>query len=278
MYKIFLSIVSLIFVANISYAVEGRPSQDIKLTYKAYFGGFVISELFSVGHMDATDYQAEISYHVTGLGKIFSNMKNKVTVRGKFAPDGSLRPLVFENQGSWSRYSFSNRTEFQEDDSKIISHDYEFKFKEKVKYIPIKDELKYGPDMVSFFLGLTLSDEAMKIGAEVKHQNIFGGFFLMDIAYRCTENKQLTSKRSIYNGEVLVCNFKDKVIEGAFKRIKKKKKSKKKKNTDTMEPVPMQIWYAKLGDLDQMIPVYSEFPMGWGKVRVYLTNIEVTTN
>lgn len=277
MYKILFSIILFFFIANISLAAQNRPSQNIKLTYKAYWGGFVISKIYSVGYMDSTDYNAEISYKVTGLAAIFSSMKNRVSVKGKFAPDGSLKPLVFKNEGSWSRYSFKNRTEFQQQDSKIISHDYEFKFKEKVNYIPIKDELKYGPDMVSFFLGLTLDDEAMKIGTEIKHQNIFGGFFLLDIAYQCTKNKELKSKRSIYNGEVLVCEFKDRIIDGSFKRIKKKKKSRKKKNTDTMEPVPMEIWYARVGELDHMIPVYSEFPIGWGKVRVYLSEIEVTT-
>lgn len=279
MNKILFSIIFFLITANISLAAENdRPSQNIKLSYKAYWAGFVVSELKSFGHMNSDGYQAEISYEVTGLATIFNNMKNTVSVRGKFAPDGTLRPLLYENQGSWSRYSFTNRTEFQELDSKIISHDFEFKFKEDVRYIPIKDELRYGPDMVSFFLGLTLSDEAMKIGTEVKHQNIFGGFFLLDIAYRCVENKRLKSKRSIYNGDALVCEFKDKIIDGGFERIKKKKKKKrKKKNTDVMEPVPMKIWYAKVGELDQMIPVYSEFPFGLGKVRVYLTEIEVTT-
>lgn len=281
MIKILFSVILFLIFTDINLAAENRLSQTIKLTYKAYWGGFVISKVYSTGQMDSKGYQAEISYNVTGLATIFSNMKNKVSVRGKFAPDGSLKPLIFENQGSWSRYSFRNRTEFQEQDSKIISHDYEFKFKEDVKYIPIRDELRYGPDMVSFYLGMTLDDDVMKIGTEVKHQNVFGGFFLLDISYQCTENRQLKSRRSIYNGEALVCKFSDKIIDGGFERIKKKKKSRKKKmkkkNTDTMEPVPLQIWYAKLDELENMIPVYSEFPIGWGKVRVYLSEIEVTT-
>ncbi len=276
MNKILISVVLLFIFTDINLAAESRQSQNIKLTYKAYWGGFVISKIYSVGQMDNENYQVQISYKVTGLAKIFSNMKNTVSTEGKFAPDGSLKPLIFENQGSWSRYSFKNHTEFQEKDSKIISHDYEFKFKEDVKYIPIKDDLKYGPDMVSFFLGMTLDDEAMKIGTDVKHQNIFGGFFLLDIAYQCIGNKQLKSKRSIYNGDTTVCEFKDTIVDGGFVRIKKKKKSRKKKNTDTMEPVPLKIWYAKVEQLDNMIPVYSEFPFGWGKVRVYLTEIEVT--
>ena len=276
MNKILLSVILFFVFTNINWAAETRPSQTIKLTYKAYWGGFVISKVYSVGQMNTTDYQVEISYKVTGLATIFSNMKNKVFAKGKFAADGTLQPQFFENQGSWSRYSFKNRTEFQEQDSKIISHEYEFKFKEDVKYIPIKDDLKYGPDMVSFFLGLTLDEEAMKIGTEVKQQNVFGGFFLLNIAYQCTEFKRLKSKRSIYNGDALVCEFKDKIADGGFEGLKKKKKSRKKKNTDTMEPVPMHIWYAKVDELENMIPVYSEFPIGWGKVRVYLTEIEVT--
>lgn len=278
MKKFFLSVVMIFIITETGLAAEEHSSQHIKLTYKAYWGGFVISKVYSFGQMDAQGYQVEISYKVTGLAAIFSSMKNKVFARGKFAPDGSLKPLVFKNEGSWSRYSFKNHTEFDEQDSRIIAHDYEFKFKEDVEYIPLKEKLRYGPDMVSFYLGLTLDDEVMKIGTEEKHQNVFGGFFLLDISYQCTENKMLKSKRSIYNGEALVCKFSDKIIDGGFKRIKKKKKSrkKKKKNTDTMEPVPLQIWYAKVGELENMIPVYSEFPLGWGKVRVYLSEIEVT--
>jgi len=284
MNKILAFIILFFFAANISFAAEkDKATQHIKLTYKAYWGGFVISKIYSSGHMSAADYAIEASYKVTGLATIFSNMENKVTARGKFAPDGSLKPLFYTNQGRWGKkYSFHNRTAFQEEDSKIISHEFTFKFKEDVEYIPIREEHKYGPDMVSFYLGLSLDEDAMKIGEKIMHQNIFGGFFLLDISYQCTENKRLKSKRSIYNGDALVCEFSDEIVDGGFTRINKKKKvsqknKRKKKNTDTMEPTPLQIWYAKVDGLDDMIPVYSEFPIGWGKVRVYLAEIEVTT-
>lgn len=266
--------------SNVALAQGKRPSQEIKLTYTAFWGGFVISKVYSTAIITETDYRMEVSYKVTGLASIFSNMQNTVSVQGKFGPEGGLKPTLFENQGTWSRYSFKNRTEFQKQDSKIVSHDFEFKFKDEAKYIPVREDLQYGPDMLSFYLGLTLDEEVMSIGTEVRHQNVFGGFFLMDIGYQCIENKELKSKRSIYRGETLICEFTDKHVDGGFQRIKKKKKSKrkkkKKKNTDTMEPVPLQIWYAKVGDLKNMIPVYTEFPIGWGKVRVYLSEIEVT--
>ncbi|VAX04238.1 hypothetical protein MNBD_ALPHA03-2079 [hydrothermal vent metagenome] len=283
MTKVLAFIILFFAAAGISHAAENdKATQHIKLTYKAYWGGFVISKVYSSGHMSPTDYAVEVSYKVTGLATIFSNMENKVTARGKFASDGSLKPLSYTNQGRWGKYSFHNRTEFQKEDSKIISHEFAFKFKEDVEYIPIREEHKYGPDMVSFYLGLSLDEEAMKIGEKIMHQNIFGGFFLLDISYQCTENKRLKSKRSVYKGDVLVCEFRDKIVDGSFKRIKKKKKSqkksrKKKNNTDTMEPIPLEIWYGKVDGLDNMIPVYSEFSIGWGKVRVYLAEIEVTT-
>ena len=105
----------------------------------------------------------------------------------------------------------------------------------------------------------------------------------MDIGYQCIENKQLKSKRSVYRGQALICEFNDKYVSGSFERLEKKKKSrrqkknkKKKKNTDTNEPVPLQIWYAKVDKLANMIPVYTEFSIGWGKVRIYLSDIKVT--
>lgn len=282
---LFTALLYCIFT-DINLAAEReRPSQDITLTYKAYWAGFAVSEVSSVGHMDQEGYRATISYKVSGLATVFSKMANTVSVRGKFAPDGTLIPQVYENQGTWSQYRFRNRTEFDEQDGRIISHDYDFKFKEAVQYIPVKEELKYGPDMVSFYLGLTLDEDALKVGSEVKHQNVFGGFFLLDIGYHCPEYKQLNSKNSLYQGEALVCEFTDKVIDGGFRRLKKKKTSrkkrlfrtKKKRNTDTMEPVPVEIWYAKLPDLDHLVPVYSEFSIGLGKVKVYLSEIKVTT-
>jgi len=280
MYKILFSILFFMTLVGVGRAAD-RPHQEIKLTYKAYWGGFVISKVYSHGQMSADAYQAEISYKVTGLASIFSNMENKVSVRGMITPEGILKPHIFENQGSWGKNNFKNRTEFRQQDSKIITHEYTFKFKEDVRYIPVKDPLKYGPDMVSFYLGLTLDEAKMTVGPELKHQNIFGGFFLLDISYRCLEHKYLKSRRSLYRGQALVCEFQDKVIDGGFERIKKKKKkkkkSKKKDNEDTMEPTPLHIWYAKLDQLDHMIPVYSEFPFGWGKVRVYLSDIAVTT-
>ncbi|MBL4802625.1 MAG: DUF3108 domain-containing protein [Emcibacter sp.] len=285
MYKVFFSIILYFTIPHIPLAVAATESsahiitpQTVKLTYKAYWGGFVISNIHSLGKINANGYEMEISYEVTGLASFFSNMKNKVSVQGTFSPSGALKPLVYKNTGSWSRYNFDTLTEFNETDSKIFSHEYEFKFKEDVKYIPIKDELRFGPDMLSFYLGLTLNDNALKIGTELKHQNVFGGFYLLDIAYRCTENKQFKSKRSAFSGEVIVCEFKDSVLDGSFERINKKSKKKKKKNRDKFEPVPLTIWYAKPKDLKNMIPVYSEFPIGWGTVRVYLSDIEVISN
>ena len=285
--KIFL-VAALVFCifTDINLAAERqRPSQYVTLTYQAYWAGFAISKITSVGHMDQEGYRATISYKVSGLATIFSKMANTVSVRGKFSPDGRLIPQVYENKGAWSGYHFRNRTEFDEQDGRIISHDYDFEFKDAAKYIPVKDDLKYGPDMVSFYLGLTLDDDALKVGAEIKRQNVFGGFFLLDISYHCPEYKQFNSTQSIYEGEVLVCEFTDKVIDGGFQRLKKKKTSrkkrlfrkKKKKNTDTMEPVPVEIWYAKLPELDYLVPVYSEFSIGLGKVKVYLSEITVTT-
>ena len=282
MYKIiFFALLSFV-VPHITLAAQPvqniKTGQNIKLTYKAYWGGFVISKIYSQGYLDAKGYQVEIFYEVTGLASIFSNMKNKVSAQGIFAPDGSLKPLVFENQGSWGNFSFKNRTEFDAGDSRIIAHDYTFEFEKDAKYIPLRDDLKYGPDMASFYLGLTLAEGGLEIGAEEKHQNVFGGFFLLDIAYQCAENKRLKSRRSVYTGDTLVCKFRDSIVDGGFKYINKKKKSrtKKKKSTDTMEPVPLQIWYAKLDEMDHMVPIYSEFSIGWGKVRVYLADVEVT--
>ena len=280
MSRFVIFICGALLLSNIAMADEKAHIQDIKLTYKAYWAGFVISEVHSRGVITPDSYQVDVSYKVTGLAAIFSSMKNRVSARGIFAADGSVRPLVFDNQGSWSHYGFTNHTEFRLEDSKIISHKYTANFKRKVKYIPVREELAYGPDMVSFYLGLTLDEEKMKIGAPERHQNIFGGFFLLDISYRCIANKTLKSKRSVYKGKALVCEFHDKIIDGGFERIKKKKsrkkkKHRKKKNTDTMEPVPLQVWYGRIGGVDHMVPVYSEFPFGWGKVRVYLSKIEV---
>jgi len=280
MNRLFLSIFFYVVSAGAAPAAEGRSLQEIKLVYKAYWAGFVISKVYSSTYIGPTSYQMDVSYQVTGLASIFSKMKNKVSARGNIAPDGSLKPLFYENIGSWGKHGYETRVEFQEQDGKIISHDYSFNFKEKFTYIPIKDELKFGPDMVSFYLGLTLDEAAMKVGSEMKHQNVFGGFFLLDIAYQCTQIKQQNSRRSIYKGEVLVCEFSDEVIDGDFEKVKKKKKKKKKKNRSDLEPVPVQIRYAKLeelGALNAMIPVYSEFAIGWGKVRVYLSGIEVIT-
>jgi len=280
MTKMFLALIFLLALVAAPNAETLAPGQEVKLTYKAYWGGFVVSEISSTVYVGPSDYHMEVSYEVTGLAAIFNKMKNKVSARGMISPDGTLRPLVYENEGSWgAEHGYKNRTEFNPDDSKIISHDYDFKFKKEYSYIPIKDALKFGPDMVSFYLGLTLDKTAIKLGPDFKHQNVFGGFFLLDIAYRCLDHKQQTSRRSLYQGDVLACEFNDKIIAGDFKKTtgkkKKKKRKRKKKNRSDLEPVPVHIWYAHMAGVDAMVPVYSEFDVTWGKVRVYLTDMDV---
>ena len=282
MYKRFLfAVLLLIFTDGAQAAEETRASYDIKLTYKAYWAGFVISKVNSVTHIGPSEYKMDVAYEITGLATLFSNMKNEVSTRGEIGPDGRLRPLFYRNTGSWGKEGYDIQTKFSPDDGKVTAHDYSFKFKKEFRYIPIRDDLKFGPDMVTYYLGLTLDDQAMKISSEMTHQNVFGGFFLLDIGHRCTGDKILKSRRSIYKGPVRICEFKDEIIGGNFEKVKKKKKRKKKhkkKKRSELEPVPMQIWYAKLDELKALnpwVPVYSEFAIDWGKVHVYLSKIEV---
>ncbi len=279
MRKLFLSAVICFILTDINMAAEeAGATYEIKLSYKAYWAGFVITRVNSTTHIGPSDYRMDVSYKITGLARIFSKMKNNVSARGKIMADGQLRPLYYENTGSWGRQGFSSRTKFRQQDGKILSHDYEFNFKDDYKYIPIEDSLRFGPDMISYYLGMTRSDQAMKINPEVIRRNVFGGFFLLDIAHRCTGDRLLKSRRSVYNGTVRTCEFTDRIIGGNFERVKKRKKRKKKKRSE-LEPVPTQIWYAKLDELKPLntwVPVYSEFAVDWGRVRLYLSKIEVT--
>lgn len=263
-----------LFVSN-GFAADQRTPQKINLIYKAYWGGFVISKVYGTVKLDPKGYEVNVSYEVTGLASIFSKAKNRSFAQGVFAKDGSVKPLAYESTGSWSKNSYRNHVKFREQDSKIISHKQNFKFKEEVKYIPVREELKYGPDLISFYLGLMVSDEPLTKWTELQHQNVFGGFFLFDIAYRCPATDTVDSSRSTYKGEAIICQFSDKIIDGGFERVKKKKKKKAKKKKI---PEPVKIWFTKTGGIEAMIPVYSEFSIGWGKVRVYLADIEVIDN
>jgi len=274
MHKFRWSLIVFLWLTSPSLAAPPKAPQTIKLTYKAYWGGFVISKVYGAAQLDPGNYQVDISYEVTGLAAIFSKAHNSSSARGIFTEDGTLTPLSYESEGGWSKNSYRNKVRFRKEDGKIISHDQDFKFREEVKYIPIRDDLKYGPDLISFYLGLMFQDPPLTNWPELRHQNVFGGFFLFDIAYRCPGMGTLDSRRAIYRGKALVCEFSDRIIDGRFERLKKSKKKKKKAKKEK-QPDPVKIWFARVGDLDAMIPVYSKFAVGWGNVRVYLSEIEV---
>lgn len=261
-----------------STPANARSEQDITLTYKAYWGGFVISEIYSRAQLSDEEYRVEVAYDVTGLASIFSNMKSKSSVHGIILPDGQLKPLQFDNAGSWSKSHFTTTTHFDRDSSQITAHDFDFKFKKEAKYIPIDEGRRRGPDMMSYYLGLILDPMALRIADAVMDQNVFGGFFLLNMAYKCPEMKEMDSRRAVYHGPVIACEFNDKIVDGKFiatEKAKKKKKRKKKKKEK--KPQPVQLWFAQMDDIGARIPVYAEFAIGWGKVRVYLAGMEVSS-
>lgn len=268
---IFLSLMALL-----SSPVNAQSSQSIKLTYKAYWGGFVISKVYSSARLSNESYQVDVAYDVTGLASIFSNMKSKSSVRGNILSDGALMPLEFDNAGSWGKSHFTTKTRFDSESSQIVAHDIDFKFKKEAKYIPIADAQRKGPDMMSYYLDLMLNPHALAVSQDLREATVFGGFFLLNMAYKCPERKTLDSGRATYTGPVIACEFTDKVVDGNFIATDKKKKKKRKKKKKEKATKPVEIWFAEIEGLQPKVPVYAEFAIGWGKVRVYLAEIDVS--
>ena len=264
----------IIFFGLSAFAeAQDMPSYKVTLDYKAYWAGFVIANITSETFISEDEYQIYAHYEVGGIARMFNESANDTLSRGIRLSDGEFRPEYYESIGNFGKLTYLNKVKFDPDTLKVVEHDQELNLREDTEYIPIPEEEKFGADPMSIFLNMIMNRDFKEVYKELDTKRQFGGIFVSEQSFICEDSEQMEpEKRSVFEGDASICAIDGKLIAGNIKRAKKRKKRKKSRVDDDQK---MRLWFGKLDGFDATVPVYTEFPIGWGKVRIYLSNFNI---
>ncbi|HPF46089.1 MAG: DUF3108 domain-containing protein [Alphaproteobacteria bacterium] len=270
-YGVFL--LSILFSAQ-ALAQIGTPYK-VDMTYKAYWGGFVVAEIHSETALSATGYQLSADYKVKGFAAIISDMENRTMSRGILYTDGKYRPEYYESGGNFGKLKYKSQVSFDPKTLNVTNLVQEMELRKDSEYVPIEEDEKYGMDPMTMFLNLIMTPNFKEAYREKYSERQFGGMFVSEQSFTCDETEMMgRESRSVFEGEAIICKIDGKEISGDIKSTKpKKKKKRKSRERDDQDS---RLWFGKMPGFEGTVPVYTEFPIGWGKVRVYLSDFSVT--
>jgi len=273
--KHFLSLLIILLITALSFNARSNTAQKLNFKYKAYWGGLVIAEIDSETILNSSNYEIRASYSSKGLAKIIGKMENYTLSRGVSYKNGIYHPEYYESNGNFGKFSYKNEVTFDPKTLKVINLIQNFELRKGTEYIPIGDDEKYGVDPMTTFLNRVMnSNFPDAYSVEVKSRQ-FGGMFVSEQSFVCDKKREFSyDKRSVFQGMAYGCIIDGKNISGNIKNIDPEKKIKRGRERDDQNN---RIFFGKMSDFMGTIPVYTEFPLGWGKVRIYLSDFKKTT-
>ncbi len=270
----YICTVFLITLMSIGNAHAQSPGgKKVYLKYKAYWAGFTIAEIESTTHLYDESYNVTAHYTVKGLASMISKMQNDTRAYGIKHRTGEYRPLYYETQGNFGKFKYLNQAHFDTDSLKVTDHVQELELREKTEYIPIPDEHKHGIDPMTMFLNMIVNENFPRDYKNSYNRRQFGGIFVSTQRFLCDENKVFEVEgRSVFEGEAIGCKIDGALVAGGIRSTDPNRKRRRGREDDDQESI---LWFGQMDGFGGYFPVYTEFPIGWGKVRVYLNDYNI---
>lgn len=271
--KIVLSAVLMLIISAHAGFAQSDSTQKIYMKYKAYWGGFVIAEISSQTLLADDSYDVSAEYTVKGIASIVGNMTNNTRTYGIRHRTGEYRPLYYESQGNFGKFKYSNKVNFNPDNLMVTNHEQELELREKTEYIPIPDPHKHGIDPMSMFLNMIVNENFARDYKKQYSRRQFGGIFVTTQNFLCDETEEFEEEsRSVFVGDAVGCKIDGQLIAGGIRSTDPNRKRRRGREDDDQDSI---LWFGQVDGFSGYLPVYTEFPIGWGKVRVYLNEFEV---
>lgn len=266
------TITLFLFMGSLAFA-QMSPSYKVTLNYKAYWAGFTVAEISSETKITPRDYEITANYQVKGLASLFSKSANSTHARGIVNDNGLFRPQYYQSKGNFGSLNYLNQVKFNPETLQVIEHIQDLELRENTVYVPIKLHQKYGYDPLTIFLNMINNKKFSSDYKTLYTERQFGGIFVSEQSFICKETNDLdVEDRSVFSGFTHKCAIDGRRIAGNIKSTKPRKKRKRSRVDDDQDNF---IWFGKMPGLDATIPVYTEFPVGWGKVRIYLSDFNI---
>lgn len=254
-------------------AAQTATSYKVNLKYKAYWGGFTVAEINSDTIIDNDTYRVSADYQVKGIASIVGKMQNQTMARGIMHRTGEYRPQYYQSQGNFGKFKYSNKVTFNPDNLKVTNHIQEVELREDTEYVPIDDLDKHGFDPMTLFLNMIMNENFNQDYKTEYSDRQFGGIFVSRQSFICDDYETLDKEsRSVFAGETTICKIDGKLLAGGIRNTDPDKKRRRGRENDDQDS---RLWFGKMQGFNGMIPVYTEFPLGWGKVRIYLDDFSI---
>lgn len=269
----FLSIILFLFAFGTATYAQPNAGKNVSLKYKAYWGGFNIAEIESQTTLHDDSYEVTAHYTVKGIATIIGKMENNTRAYGIKHRTGEYRPLYYETQGNFGKFKYSNQVSFDTDSLLVTDHKQELELRDKTEYIPIPQAHKHGIDPMTMFLNMIVNENFTRDYKSEYRRRQFGGIFVSSQAFVCDEEQNFEEEsRSVFVGEAVGCKIDGQLLAGGIRSTDPNRKRRRGREDDDQDSI---LWFGQMDGFEGYFPVYTEFPIGWGKVRVYLNEYSI---
>ena len=254
----------------------GAEFEKFKLqaTYHAYWGGFVVSTITSQVYLAEDSYKVEVSYKTRGLLSFFSKAESTTYAKGLIDRDGYMLPLLYKKYGHWGDTHYKHVLEREAGSGEPLTIGI---YNEDKKWVrePVPERFWNYVDPMTYMLSLFTENrkniQTMGQAEDYVSDPVFDGSAAVQYSYKCPTIETLPQNRkSLYDGNAIVCKFTEKLLSGKIRGTREYEDKK-----ESRDPRTFSLWVVPWKDLPFAVPVKGEFSTGWGRVKVYLSQLDI---
>jgi hypothetical protein len=251
------------FAAALSFAVApvlAAPT-DGTASYVVNLGGINIASVDIELTDDGSTYRIDIDGNVSGLGSLVARGTAAMATNGSSA-NGRLAPQNFALETVADGEVFRVDVGYAVNDA--VSFTVNPPLINSIDRVPIERKHLLGvTDALSAFL---LRGDALDAGLCNHRRSIFTGLERFDIAMRFEALQEATSRRTGYQGPVVLCNIKYTPVAGHF--------TTSEITTALAQTDRILIWYAPLGSSGYFLPYRVLMTTSMGDLSMVLVGLK----
>jgi hypothetical protein len=229
-------------------------------SYVVNLGGTIIAGAKFHFVDDGSAYSLSLDANVSGVAQLVASGIAKVDSSGTVTPDG-LRSNAFNLLTRSGGEDFTIRVQYQKAD--VTAFQINPPIVNNIDRIPLERKQLNG---VNDFLASFIRKGALDRGLCDYRAKIFTGVERFDLNFSYARDDVATSKRTGYQGPVVLCNIKYKPIAGHY--------TTSELTNSLAQDDRILIWFAPLGDSGYAIPYRVLLTTSMGDLSMVLTGLE----